>query len=587
MASQPRGGVKPHEASIGPFSRALLHAVFLTLLLTAGAFAVQADNLATRLFRSQDLAILLLGAAILLLLSIRRFGLEAPRLAPSWTAIAVAAAVLLAAWAGTWLVFGGYALTRDELLADFDAAFLARGALLAHLPAAWQPFSTALMPRYMLPISPAVGWLSAYLPGNAALRALGLVTIGADWTNPILAAGSVILLHRIGRRLWPDAPRLALVPVLLLASAPQFLAMAMTAYAMPAHLAFNLLWLLCFLRGDRRGDAGALAAGFVATGLHQILFHPLFAAPFIVELWRAGQRRRLAVYLAAYLLIGLFWTCYWQIALAGAGAAGAPDPGGASFLTERVRLLLAAASPTAVPTMILNLARFLSWQNVLLLPLALLAWPAVRRGQGAARPLAAGILLTLLAMTVLLPWQGHGWGYRYLHGCVGSLCLLAGYGWRALADSADAPRLRAALTAATVAGLAIILPWHLLQAHAFVAPYRAAYAAILAAPADLVLVDDSGLVFAEDLVRNAPDLSNRPKILYAAGLTAPQTAGLCRAFRVQRFGRSEGLAFGIQPAASPDPARARLLDGLHCGSPIATPGAATGAAGATESRDHG
>ena len=43
-----------------------------------------------------------------------------------------------------------------------------------------------------------------------------------------------------------------------------------------------------------------------------------------------------------------------------------------------------------------------------------LAIAAVRRNQGAARPLVNGIVLTTLAMAFLIPYQGHGWGYRYL-----------------------------------------------------------------------------------------------------------------------------------------------------------------------------
>ena len=38
--------------------------------------------------------------------------------------------------------------------------------------------------------------------------------------------------------------------------------------------------------------------------------------------------------------------------------------------------------------------------------------------------LAAGIVLTLLAMLILLPYQDIGWGYRYVHGVIGSAALI-------------------------------------------------------------------------------------------------------------------------------------------------------------------
>ncbi|MBV9508853.1 MAG: hypothetical protein JO303_01065 [Caulobacteraceae bacterium] len=105
-----------------------------------------------------------------------------------------------------------------------------------------------------------------------------------------------------------------------------------------------------------------------------------------------------------------------------------------------------------------------------------------------------------------------------------------------------------------MASLAVLLPWHLVQAHDFVAPYRAAYAAIQRAPADIVLVDGRGLRYADDLVRNAPDLANRPLIIDLQSLTPAQLADLCRRFRVARFGAPEGRALGIgttDAAASP------------------------------------
>src|SRR5205085_7955168 len=136
---------------------------------------------------------------------------------------------------------------------------------------------------------------------------------------------------------------------------------------------------------------------------------------------------RALVYVAAYAAIGLFWTCYWQLILPAHNVPGATG-GGIAFLFSRLMGQLASIEAAAIPLMLLNLARLLSWQSLLVVPLLVLAWPAIRRGEGIARPLAAGILLLFLAMLVLLPWQGHGWGYRYLHGFLGSLCLLAGHG---------------------------------------------------------------------------------------------------------------------------------------------------------------
>ena len=287
-----------------------------------------------------------------------------------------------------------------------------------------------------------------------------------EWTNPHSR-------RHLGRRGLPDRPpplagqaRRALVAALLMASSAQFLAMAMTPFAMSAHLAFNLLWLWCFLRRDWKGDAGALAAGFVATGLHQLLFHPLFVLPFVGRIMVVGAAAALPA-LRALLMraIGLFWVCYWQICSpdrSGAGATGGSQrPVLPHFAPARParrdralgnRLHGLQSPARASPGRISCCCRF-----------ALLAWPAVRRGEGIARPLAAGILLTLVAMLLLLPWQGLGWGYRYLHGLLGSMALLAGYGWNSVAG--EGARRDFVLAAGTVFSLLVLLPMHLKHAH--------------------------------------------------------------------------------------------------------------------------
>ena len=177
-----------------------------------------------------------------------------------------------------------------------------------------------------------------------------------------------------------------------------------------------------------------------------------------------------------------------------------------------------------------------------------------------------------------IPWQGHGWGYRYLHGFLGSFALLAGYGWQSLVGTPDSGRRAGMLAFGSAISLVVLLPIHLKQAHDFVAPYRRAYAAIRAAPAEIVLVDGTGLLYAEDLVRNAPDLANRPKIMDLLSLTGPGIVRLCRRYRLARFTAAEGYAFGIgasgaQLTAPPSVTRAQLLDRLKCapGLPRTTP----------------
>jgi len=78
-------------------------------------------------------------------------------------------------------------------------------------------------------------------------------------------------------------------------------------------------------------------------------------------------------------------------------------------------------------------------------------------------------------------------------------------------------------------------------------PYVRAADAIEHTATDLVVIDQSGLLFAEDLVRNDPFLRNRPKVLDLTLLDEANLAVLCARYSISLFGRPQALAFGILP----------------------------------------
>src|SRR3546814_1383480 len=81
-----------------------------------------------------------------------------------------------------------------------------------------------------------------------------------------LAVGFGALWH-IARKLFPGRPDAVLVTLLLAFSSTQLLVMSMTAYAMTAHFALNMVWLALFLRNDWKGHFGAAVVAFLAIGL--------------------------------------------------------------------------------------------------------------------------------------------------------------------------------------------------------------------------------------------------------------------------------------------------------------------------------
>jgi hypothetical protein len=483
-------------------------------------------------------------------------------------------------WAGGVWVYDGYALSMDEVMARFGATIIGHGQFAAPLDPAWRAYADALSPRFLITGESRAWWTSGYLPVNSAFQALGAAANVRALVNPLLAAVSVVAVFGVGRRLWPDRPNMALGAAILLATSSQLLVTSMTSYAMTAHLALNLVWLWLFLRGDRPGCLGALAVGFLACGLHQLAFHPLFVAPFILQLWLDRRWRLAAVYTLGYGVICLFWMDYWRLlaavlphAPAGVAQAQAGAYGAAGGYWAQVVGLVRSFTLDGVNLMACNLIRFVTWQNLLVAPLVVLGAGAAVRAGGVMRSLLLGLLLTVVVVLVVEPYQGHGWGYRYLHGLLGSACLLAAWTWTRFADGLTAearPGARLAFVAMAAISLLLLFPIRAWQTHAFVHPYATAHAAIERAKTPFVIVDDTGTWFGVDLVRNDPYLRNRPIVLYLEGLTDAQLRAVCARGAITLFDRADAARAGIRtfPQGGTAPADANRLNGfraLSCG----------------------
>ena len=494
-----------------PFAAALL----MVGLLLAGPMPVT-HPLAASLWQLQDRWLLLAQGAIV---GLALLPLGRPRTlgVPSWGPLALAMALLLAGHLGHVAVLAGYDLSRDEQMASFDAWIFAHGRLAWPLPAAWQSDAGMLNLLFMLPVHRPVAWVSGYLPGNALLRAgTGLMTGDPAWTGPVLTGWSALLLAGCARRMWPQDRETQAAALLLFAGAGSVWLMAMSAFAMPAHLAANLLWLWLFLRDRRRHDGLALLVGVVATGLHQPLFHPLFVAPWLVLLLAERRWARFALFTGGYGVIGLGWLL-WPGLTHGlvTGPLSFTDPTGTDFLSRFLDTVRDNSEHGSL--MACNLLRFLTWQHVLLLPLLLagigtarLATPEGRQ----AGALAAGVIGQIVVMALILPYQGHGFGYRYLHGLIGNVALLGGFGWRALAGSHA--WLRPMLVRTTTLGLLMLLPLQAWLAHQLYTPFAAASARIDASHADYTVIGADDGPYALDLVLNPPNLGRKPVRLVAS-----------------------------------------------------------------------
>lgn len=477
-------------------------------------------------------------------------GWQLPRRVPS-LAVVLVVAVLLAGltWAGAHAVMSDYPLTRDEHMATFDSVIFASGRLAERLPAEWAGFGQALVPAFLMETQGDALLVSGYLPVNAAARgAFGLIGDPA-LLNPLLAGIGLLLLWRIARDLLPESPAAQWLVLGGYAVSAQVLLTAMTSYAMTGHLALNLLWLALFLREKWWSHLLAMAVGMLAMGLHQFVFHPLFAAPFV--LWLLLRRRWLPVagYGAAYGAGLLLWLAWPGIVADWAGlppAQSAPTTL-AGVVESRILPLITRIDPYTLPLMLYNLLRLVTWNAAFVLPLLLALGPALRRRDPMVLALLGGVVLTLAAMAILLPYQGHGWGYRYLHGLIGSLCLLAGFGYRELAAREAARSDGAALAMLAASALAIV-PVALWWAQGFVRPHAALHRIISQTDADFVIVDDLAYPDAVDEVRNRADLSNRPLVFSRQHLGDDRIALLCARGTVAVAGARTLAAAGMLAA---------------------------------------
>ena len=485
-----------------------------------------------------------------------------------WATVAAVAALV---YAGTHFVCRDYGLSLDEFMAEFDSRIIAAGALMAPVADEWRDLVPALQPIFRLPVPDNAYWLSSYLPMNAVIRGVFLWLGDPTWAGVSMAAIALTTLFAIARKLWPDRPDAAVVSVILLASSAQFLIAAMTPYAVTTHLCLNLVWLWLFLRDRLWGHLAAVLVAFVASGLHQVAFHPLFAAPFVFSLLFTRRWSLSVFYGGAYASIVLFWIFYWSLLIGTTTPSPAADVGLLSFV-QRIGEI-SHLEVASVALMAINLLRFLAWQSPLMFPLALIGLTICRTRGSIPVSLALGIALTLAVVLVVMPFQGHGWGYRYLHGMLGSLTLLAAQGWIWLSDRSA--YLRQQLAAILLLSIALssfaLLPWRLAQVYAFVGPYAAASAAIARSKAEVVVVDASNIWYGVDLVRNDPWLASSPKVLNLTSLRSDQIKQLCSRYQVAIFDSEDAsraglpFAFSQSPSASANAERLReVMHSLGC-----------------------
>jgi hypothetical protein len=518
------------------------------------------------LFLDQDFPALLIGILGLVLLSIWAGGgrdIALPRPVFRMVGPLVLLAVLWS-WAGHYLVFQDYVLSRDEEAAEFASAYLRDGLLARPIPIEWLDYRRAIISEFFSPYGADRYWGSAYLPVNSAIRAAFWHLGDPNLSGPVLLGIGLLALWRTALRLFPQRPDAVWVTLLLALTSAQLSVTAMTPYAMTGHFALNMVWLALVLRGTWVGHIGAGLVAILAGGLHQWHFPLIFIAPFLLWLLLARRWVALTFHLAVVAgIIGL-WAKLWPAFLF--DQFGPPvDIRPPAGVGDKMGSLFRRLSDKWQP--LFNITRFVAWNNIVMVPLAILGlsvmrWRDAVRGASIILPLGIGCVVGC----ALALYQGYGWGFRYAEGFVGPFCLLAGFGWTRLGGASMRPVLLAA-------GLAVLSGAFLTaRAHDYNAPYAASHRLIHASDADVVLVDARGGIFATDLVRGEHGDLGRPMVMNLAMLTPAKLDALCARYRIGLFDRTSFRVLGVRPARSRDDYVTLLRDHLTrigCGRLIA------------------
>jgi hypothetical protein len=337
----------------------------------------------------------------------------------------VAAGLVALLAVGTLTVYHNHPLSVDEFAQLFQARIFAKGRIWAEYPPELLDWLLPFTHGFFRP-----GWatgqvVSEYWPGLSLLQT-PFVLVGIPWLlNPLLGAGTLLLIRRLAAELYPDTNAPAWAMFLTLAS-PAFIVNCISYYGMPAQLFLNLLFTVFVLRMT---PWSAVAAGFVGSvALLQTnpVPHTFYAIPWLV--WVVGRRHgwRSMVWLClGYLPLSVFLGLGWIFVRVHLNEGQA---GQAHTVWQWLPALAASTMVTNLPSLLLvrtmGLLKLAAWTVPGLVILSVLgAWKGWADGR--TKTLTASALLMFFGYFLFRFSQGHGWGCRYFHGAWGTLPLLA------------------------------------------------------------------------------------------------------------------------------------------------------------------
>jgi hypothetical protein len=375
--------------------------------------------------------------------------------------------------------------------------------------------------------------------------------LGISWAcNPVLSGLTLVVLHRIARRLFDD-DGVGMVMLFTIAS-PVFFADGISYYAMTAHLCLNGLFVLLLLDPTPRRLLAAGFVGSVALTLHNPVPHTLFAIPWLVWIaLRPQAMRNLALLAAGYLplcaLLGIGWWMYIN------GLSHAGVPAAETHTGHQVATFFALPTANVFSARLVGAMKVHLWAVPVLLSLAIIgAWRLWR--QPLMRLLALSALLTYFGYFFIPPDQGHGWGFRYFHSAWLALPLLAAGALARVSGQAtndnwvEDIHLRTFVVASAVIALFAANGLRAVQIDEFISDMRAQVPAGPVHGPQVIFVDPTHAFYGRDLVQNDPFL--RDEVIRMISRGTAQNARFMQEFRpgyVQRIADYRGEVWAPAP----------------------------------------
>jgi hypothetical protein len=195
----------------------------------------------------------------------------------------------------------------------------------------------------------------------------------------------------------------------------------------------------------------------------------------------------------------------------------------------------------------MDLLLVLGWSCLALPLLAILGLRRIFQERPIVQDAVLSCLCTLVFYYFFSCDQGHGWGYRYFHGALSSLILVAVAGWRSLGEEIGWRPVRRFVLAGAALSFLVALPLRCHQAESFIRPFAYAAEKIHSANSQVLGLNLLGTWYSADLIRNDPFLEDSPIIAVAipGWLTSGEVGALERAGKGGIMTREDLGRFGL------------------------------------------